>query len=266
MDENAAQFTGSIPQYYDSGLGPVLFAHYADVVADLVAAGSPRRILETAAGTGISSAAIARANPDAELVVTDLNGPMLEFATAKLPADTRVQPADAQDLPFDDGSFDTVVCQFGIMFFPDLETGFAEARRVLADGGRFVFSVWDSHARNRFAALTDGVITAHFPENPPPFYRIPFSRSAVDPLRELAQDTGFSHVDVHVRPHAAAVLSWDDFADGLIRGNPVADQIRDRGGSLDDVTRDTIAALQAEFGAAPTTVPLQTLFYVARAG
>ena len=115
MDDDAAQFTGSIPQYYDTGLGPVIFTHYADVVAGLVADGSPQRILETAAGTGLSSRAIAIANPGAELIVTDLNAPMLEFARAKLPEGTRVETADAQALPFDDASFDTVVCQFGVM-------------------------------------------------------------------------------------------------------------------------------------------------------
>ncbi len=265
MDDDAAQFTGSIPQYYDTGLGPVIFTHYADVVAGLVADGSPQRILETAAGTGLSSRAIAIANPGAELIVTDLNAPMLEFARAKLPEGTRVETADAQALPFDDASFDTVVCQFGVMFLPDLAAGFREARRVLRPGGRFVFSVWDSHARNRFAAVVNAVIAAHFPVDTPPFYRVPFAMSAVDPLRELAQDTGFGGVTIQVVPHLTAVPSWDAFAGGLILGNPVSDQIRSRGGDLDAVTHDVIAALVSEFGAAPATMPIQALFYAAEA-
>lgn len=265
MVDDAAQFTGSIPQHYDAGLGPVIFTHYAEVVAGLVADRSPQRILETAAGTGISSQAIASKNPAAELIVTDLNAPMLEFARAKLPEGTRVETADAQALPFDDASFDTVVCQFGIMFLPDLAAGFREARRVLGPGGRYVFSVWDSHARNHFGAVVNGVITAHFPTDTPPFYRVPYAMSPVDPLRELAQDTGFSRVTVHVVPHDTPVPSWDDFADGLVLGNPVSDQIRSRGGDLDAVRRDAIAVLTSEFGAAPTTMPIQAIFYVAEA-
>jgi SAM-dependent methyltransferase len=263
MVDDAAQFTGSIPQHYDAGLGPVIFTHYADVVAGLVADGSPRRILETAAGTGISSRAIARANPGAELTVTDLNAPMLEFARAKLPEGTRVETADAQALSFEDASFDTVVCQFGIMFLPDLAAGFREARRVLGQGGRYIFSVWDSHARNRFAAMVNDVIAAHFPTDTPPFHRVPFAMSPVDPLRELAQDTGFARITVHVVPHDTSVPSWDDFADGLILGNPVSDQIRNRGGDLDVVRTDVIAALTSEFGASPTTMPIQAIFHVA---
>lgn len=265
MDDNAAQFTRSIPQHYDAGLGPVIFTHFADVLAELVADGSPARILETAAGTGISSAAIAVANPNAELVVTDLNGPMLEFARPKLPASARVETADAQALPFDDAAFDTVACQFGIMFLPDLAAGFREARRVLTPDGRFIFSVWDSHAKNRFAALTDGVITSHFPADPPPFYRVPFSRAEVDPLRDLAQESGFGEITIQVVPYDTTVPSWDSFADGLILGNPVSDQIRDRGGDLEAVKRDTIAELEAAFGASPTTMPIQAIFYVAKA-
>jgi len=265
MADDAAQFTGSIPQYYDSGLGPVLFAHYAEVLAELVAAGAPRRILETAAGTGISSAAISRATPDADFVVTDLNAPMLEFARQKLPDGTRIEPADAQELPFDDASFDTVACQFGIMFLPELANGFREARRVLDIGGRYIFSVWDSHAKNPFAAFADRVITSHFPDDPPPFYRVPFGRSEVDPLRLLIQDEGFGEVTVHVVPHESAVGSWTDFADGLILGNPVSDQIRERGGDLDAIKADAVAAFSQEYGDAPATVPIQAIFYVAQA-
>ncbi|MGO4533751.1 hypothetical protein [Leifsonia sp. 2MCAF36] len=80
MDDDAAGFSGSIPAHYDSGLGPVIFRHYADVFGRAIAESRPRRILETAAGTGISSAAIVEHNPDAELVITDLNDGMLQFA------------------------------------------------------------------------------------------------------------------------------------------------------------------------------------------
>lgn len=265
MDSNTAQFTGSIPQYYDAGMGPVLFTEYARVVGDLVAGSAPHRILELAAGTGISSAAIARANPDADLVVTDLNAPMLEFARAKLPEGTQVEVADAQDLRFDDASQDVVVCQFGIMFLPDLERGFREARRVLAPGGRYIFSVWDSHANNAFAAAVDGILRSHFPDDPPQFYAVPFSRAAVDPLRELAQSTGFGRITVHVVPTQPVVASWTNLADGLILGNPVSDQIRARGGDLDGIKAEVVAALESTYGAAPANLPMQALFHVAEA-
>lgn len=85
--------------------------------------------------------------------MTDLNQPMLDYAATRQGFDGRIQwqQADALGLPFEDASFDVVCCQFGAMFFPDRAAGYAEARRVLRLGGRFVFSVWDRIEENAFA-------------------------------------------------------------------------------------------------------------------
>lgn len=263
MDENAAEFVGEIPHFYDTGLGPVIFSHYATVMGNRAAELAPKDVLETAAGTGIVSAELRQQLPDAALVVTDLNGPMLEIARARLDGTALVEAADAQSLQYADDSFDVVVCQFGLMFLPDLKAGFSEAARVLRPGGTFLFSVWDSHAHNPFAALVDGVLSATFAEQPPPFYRVPFGLSAVDPLRELAQAAGFGEIVIEVLPHATTITSWDDFAAGLIRGNPVVDQIRARGADPLDVEGTVRDLLEVEFGSAPTTMPIQTLLYAA---
>jgi ubiquinone/menaquinone biosynthesis C-methylase UbiE len=263
MDENAAEFIGEIPHFYDTGLGPVIFSHYARVMGDRVAALAPHDVLETAAGTGIVSAELREQLPDAKLVITDLNGPMLEIARSRLDGTALVEAADAQSLQYADESFDVVVCQFGLMFLPDLKAGFREAARVLRPGGTFLFSVWDSHAHNPFAALVDGVLSATFAEKPPPFYRVPFALSAVDPLRELAQATGFGAITIEVLPHATTVASWEDFAAGLVRGNPVVDQIRARGTAPLDVEETVRTLLEQEFGPAPTTMPIQTILYAA---
>jgi SAM-dependent methyltransferase len=111
-----------IPQHYDQGLGPMIFVDYAADIARRVASSNPMRVLETAAGTGIVTRKLRDAlSKDARLTATDLNPPMLEIARAKFHAGEQVEfrPADAVALPFADGSFDAVMCQFGIMFFPD---------------------------------------------------------------------------------------------------------------------------------------------------
>ncbi len=261
MNEDSAGFQGDIPAHYDAGLGPVLFAHYADVLGRAVAESEPGRILETAAGTGISSAALARYNPRAELVITDLNEPMLHLAHKKVPAATRIEVADAQRLHFGDDAFDAVACEFGIMFLPDLDAAFREARRVLVPNGVFHFSVWDSHAKNRFAAITDGVLHEASPDDPPPFYQVPFGLSDVGRLRDLAQATGFGRVRVDVLPFDAPVASWAAFADGLILGNPVSDQLRRRSADVEGVVREVGRRLEVEYGPAPANIRLQTLFY-----
>ena len=117
-------FAGSIPGLYDRYLGPLLFEPYAAVVAERAKALAPGRILETAAGTGIVTAALHAALPDAEIVATDLNQAMLDVAADRIQSDkVSFLAADAQQLPFDDESFDLVACQFGVMFYPDKVLG-----------------------------------------------------------------------------------------------------------------------------------------------
>lgn len=138
MSETDRVFTGEIPIFYDRYLGPQIFADYAEDLARRAAALRPARVLETAAGTGIVTRALAGSlATEAEITATDLNQAMLDFAAAQ-PGLERVtwQQADAQRLPFDDRSFDAVLCQFGVMFFPDRLAGYREARRVLRPGGR----------------------------------------------------------------------------------------------------------------------------------
>jgi ubiquinone/menaquinone biosynthesis C-methylase UbiE len=138
---NDASFIGTIPEHYDRGLGPVIFADYAADIARRAAAGSPARVLEIAAGTGIVTRQLRDLLPaGADLTATDLNPPMLEAARAKFRPEEQVdfRPADATALPFRDRSFDAVVCQFGVMFFPDKDRSYREIHRVLAPGGRYL--------------------------------------------------------------------------------------------------------------------------------
>src|SRR4051795_4565305 len=124
-------FAGSIPAIYDRYMVPLIFQPYAGLVAERAKDLRPSRILETAAGTGVVTESLCRAVPTAEIVATDLNQPMLDEAARKVSAaNVTFQQADALKLPFEDASFDLVVCQFGIMFFPDKVAGNAEARRV----------------------------------------------------------------------------------------------------------------------------------------
>ena len=218
----------------------MIFRHYADVFGRGdrrgAAASHPR---DRIAGTGISSAAIAEHNPDAELTISDLNDAMLEFARAKVPPATRVEVVDVQKLPFPDASFDVVACQFGIMFVPDLEAAFREARRVLVPTASFTSRSGTAMPRTGSLPSPMAVLAQAFPDDPPPFYRVPFGLSDVDRLRDLAQSTGFGRVRMDVVPHDAPVASWADFADGLIVGNPVADQLRRRSADLDVLVRET---------------------------
>ena len=138
-----------MPANYDQLMVPLLFRPMRRSLRAAPRGFAPRRILETAAGTGVVTEALAEALPDAEIVATDLNQPMLDVAAQRVTSDkVSFVAADAQELPFDDGSFDLVVCQFGAMFFPDRVRGHSEARRVLGDGGRYLLAIWDRIERN----------------------------------------------------------------------------------------------------------------------
>jgi ubiquinone/menaquinone biosynthesis C-methylase UbiE len=200
------------------------------------------------------------------MTATDLNAPMLEIARAKFKAEERVtfQPADATALPFGDGSFDAVVCQFGIMFFPDKPKSFGEVHRVLKPGGRIFFSVWDAHRYNPFGRIAHEVVGRFFPENPPQFYTVPFSCHAIDPVKEWVQDAGFTDLDISVVRLEKTVPDSASFARGMIFGNPLSEQIKERGGDPEEVVAMVLQELHRTFGADPGRMPLQAILYSAQ--
>jgi ubiquinone/menaquinone biosynthesis C-methylase UbiE len=267
MSNDTAAFTGSIPQYYDQGLGPIIFADYAADIAQRTAAGNPARVLETAAGTGIVTRKLRDALPaGAHLTATDLNPPMLDLARGKFRTGEQVefQPADATALPFADGSFNAMVCQFGVMFFPDKAKSFSEAYRVLAPGGRYLFSVWDSHRYNPFGRIAHEVAGRFFPADPPQFYNVPFSCHQIDPIKELMIAAGFSDISVAVTRQEREIPDAMNFARAAVQGNPLIDQVRTRGGVEPDEIVDMLAKeFRREFGADPGRMPLQAIVFSA---
>jgi SAM-dependent methyltransferase len=164
-------FSGSIPRLYQSHLVPLIFEPYAEDIVRRLAAKPPGRLLEIAAGTGVVTRRLAAVLPQSvSIVATDLNQAMLDQAVAtgvERPVEWR--QADAMNLPFENATFDAVVCQFGAMFFPDRPKAFAEARRVLSPGGVFIFNVWDRIAENEFADTITTALESVFPEDPPRF-------------------------------------------------------------------------------------------------
>ncbi|MFL6790554.1 MAG: class I SAM-dependent methyltransferase [Bradyrhizobium sp.] len=267
MSDDATGFVGNIPQYYDQGLGPIIFAEYAADIARRVAAGNPARVLETAAGTGIVTRKLRDALPgDAQLTATDFNPPMLDIARAKFRPGEQVglQPADAVALPFADGSFDTIVCQFGVMFFPDKPKSFSEAYRVLAPGGRYVFSVWDSHRYNPFGRIAHEVAGRFFSADPPQFYNVPFSCHQIDPIKELLITAGFGDIGIAVIGQESELPDVANFARAAVYGNPLIDQVRARGGVDPERIVDALAQeFRREFGDDPGRMPLQAIVFSA---
>jgi ubiquinone/menaquinone biosynthesis C-methylase UbiE len=264
---NDASFIGNIPEHYDRGLGPIIFVDYAADIARRAAACSPTRVLETAAGTGIVTRQLRDLLPaGASLTATDLNPPMLQVARAKFRPDEHAdfQPADATALPFPDGRFDVVVCQFGVMFFPDKDRSYREIHRVLAPGGRYLFNVWDAHRYNPFGRITHEVAGSFFPVDPPQFYKVPFSYHQIDPIKESLIGARFTDINIAVLRLEKEIADAALFAQGIIYGNPIIDQIRARGSVDPDRVVDAVAqALRVEFGTDPGRMTLQAIIFSA---
>ena len=263
MPVNNAAFVGSIPENYDRHLGPVLFDPYAQDLAARVNVAEGGSALELACGTGIATRRLRdRLGPSVKLIATDLNEAMMNYAAQKFPAgeDVEWKQADATELPFADQSFDAVVCQFGLMFFPDKPRAVAEVHRVLKPGGSFVFNVWDRIELNDLAQAAHATILKFFPENPPDFYDVPFSFHDAQAIRSLVAGTGFREIDLQVIPKTATSQSARDVAHGLIHGNPVINAMNERDESKGpQVEASLAAAIAAQFGDSPVTARLQAI-------
>ena len=268
MSSSDTAFSGSIPALYDRCLGPLLFEPYARDLAERVAAIAPRRILETAAGTGIVTAAMVREMPDAEIVATDLNEAMLEVAADRVrsPA-VSFRQADAQSLPFADGSFDLVVCQFGAMFFSDRIGAYREARRVLKRGGLFLFNVWDRLEANPASQAAANAVAALFPHDPPSFLsRVPFGYHDAARIEKDLRAADFD--DVLVETVAKRSRSEDplEAAAGLCTGTPLRAEIEQRDPArLDEATEAAAAALRSLAVDGALDVPMSAHVVSARA-
>ena len=246
-------FAGSIAEIYDRYLVPLIFDSYAlDLTSRLVEANA-LDVLETAAGTGVLTRAIASRLPaDARIVATDLNQPMLDRARARQSQNGRIEwkQADALALPFENQSFDVVACQFGVMFFPEKVQGYREAWRVLKPGGRFHFSVWDRISENEFADTVTEALAAVFPHDPPRFLaRTPHGYHDVECIRAELNAAGFSDLSVDAVDHRSKASSPHDPAIAYCQGTPLRSEIEARDASrLRDATEKAAEALASRFG------------------
>ena len=228
MAATDAVFSAAIAQFYDRHFGPPLFGPYAEDIAPRLAGLSSGALLEVAAGTGIVTAVLAQSLPAAVVITaTDLNQPMLDFAATKPGLDRVIwQQADAMNLPFPDASFDAVVCQFGVMFFPDRSRGHAEARRVLKPGGRYIFNVWDKLASNPIMETVHRTVADLYPERPPGFIgRTPCGYHDPDSIRRDLKAGGFNGCTIETVAAAWSPASPRDPAIAFCQGSPLRAEI-----------------------------------------
>ncbi|HVJ56172.1 MAG TPA: class I SAM-dependent methyltransferase [Aliidongia sp.] len=270
MSASDRVFAGSIPDIYDTHLVPLIFAAYASDLARRVAEAAPARVLETAAGTGVVTRALSPLLEEgARYLVSDLSQSMLERAASRQGADERLiwQQADALNLPFEQGSFDAVCCQFGVMFFPDRIAGYRETLRVLKPGGRFLFNVWDRIEHNDFARVVTDEAGAMFPDDPPRFLaRTPHGYYDVEQIEADLRKAGFSAIDIVTLQKSSDAPSARHPAIAYCQGTPLRNEIEACGsGALEAVTDRAAEAIATAYGEGPVSGKIQAHVVVARA-
>ena len=268
MSETDKVFGGSIPENYDRYMVPLIFEPFAADIARRAASLSPSAVLETAAGSGVVTRALApRLAPGASYVVTDLNQPMLDYAASRQAPDRRIQwrQADALALPFEDAAFDLVCCQFGAMFFPDRRSGYREAKRVLKPGGYFLFNVWDRIEENVFADDVTNALGRIFPNDPPRFLaRTPHGYHDTALIRRELEDAGFSRVAIETRAEQSRASSPRHPAIAYCQGTPLRNEIEARdAGKLETATDYAASAIAERHGSGAVSAKIQAHVIVA---
>lgn len=261
--EADSSWVADMPAAYDEHLGPVLFSPYAAHLAARVAALRPSAVLELAAGTGRLTTELVAALPSARVEATDLNDAMVDFGRSRVPGASWSR-ADATALPFPDGGFDVVACQFGVMFFPDRVAALREAARVLAPGGSLLVSAWDRLEANRLADRLAAALERVFPDDPPTFVvRVPYGYADPALLRADAEAAGL--VDVVVEPVglSSTTPSARDFARGVCTGSPLRAGLVERG-DLAQATQRIGDEMAVMLGEGPVTAPMSAHVLQAR--
>ncbi len=178
-----------------------------------------QRVLDAATGTGIAAeAALAVVGPGGHVTAADISQAMVDRARQRLAGspNTSVVVEDGQSLSFDDGSFDAVVCSFGLMFFPDPARGLSEFHRVLRPGGRAAVSVLTTPERS-YNGRINVVIARRVPSLAEATART-FSIGDEARLRSLFDGAGFRDVETTTEAHRFVFPSFEAYFEPFERG------------------------------------------------
>ena len=196
---------------YERFLVPALFKAWVPIMLAAADVRMGDHVLDVACGTGVvARGALAEVGVEGRVVGLDATAAMLSVAQ-RIEPDVEWRVGDAGDLPFRDGSFDTVICQSGLMFFPDQVAAISEMWRTLRPGGRLAVQVWAScEAQDTFA----GVLEEHAGRAVADQYRTPWNLS--DPARLLAlfRAAGLTEADIRTEFGSAEYPSVAAFLEG----------------------------------------------------
>lgn len=193
------QVQGNAAERYERWVVPFVVGPWVPALLDLAELRSGERVLDIATGTGVvARLAARRVSPAGAVTGLDLNEAMLEEAKRlPLPVGLAVdwRQGSALALPFADQTYDVVLCQQGLQFFPDRPKALGEMHRVLRSGGRVAVSVWTGPSPY-FVAMREG-LSRYVSPDAAISNAAAFSLGDAAALRNLVEAAGFRNVVVH---------------------------------------------------------------------
>jgi ubiquinone/menaquinone biosynthesis C-methylase UbiE len=256
-------FAGSVPANYDKYLGPLLFEPYALDLIERLKNDLLQNVLEIACGTGrVTRHLLPILTHEGNLLATDLNPDMIALAKSRVIGEhIQWQVADAQQLPFDPNSFDHVICQFGVMFFPDKDAAFSEVYKVLQPGGKFIFSVWDNMMYNPRVFVLNKVMDELFKEEAPDFLKKgPYSFFDKDEIRDKLLKAGFQDISIEIVQKTTNLKNVDEVIIGFVDGSPLSSFLINKPAAIQDEVRKRLREeLNKQIEQYSSTMPLQAL-------
>lgn len=203
---------------YESLHVPALFAQWAPRIADTVSLDIGMRILDVACGTGVFAREAASRVAGTGFVAGLDTSPGMLAAAAHLAPNVEWTHGRAESLPYDDASFDVVVCQFGLMFFEDRVGGLREMKRVLKHGGRICVAVWESLECSEAYPQEVDLIERLAGKRAADALKAPFVLGDVDRLSALFTEAGFESVEVTTHRGTAVFPSIRSMVEADLRG------------------------------------------------
>ena len=240
-------------EVYESKFVPALFADWAPHVVDMGDVVTGQSVLDVACGTGIvARTAAERIGPGGRVVGVDLNQAMLTVAERVCPG-VELRRADVTALPFDAATFDVVLCQMALMFFPDRHAALREMRRVVTPQGTVVIMVPSSlGAQPAYTRLVD-LAAEHAGPGAVAMLSAYWACGDLDQLLQTVRSAGLDVLSTRTRMGTARFASIDEFVAVEVESTPVRGRLTDD--EYDTLRREANTVL-AEFTAADGTAEI----------
>ena len=219
------QVPRSAADVYEEFFVPALFQEWVRPVSEAAGVSPGQRVLDVACGTGVLTRDVQeRVGPDGEVAGLDRNEGMLEVARRKSPG-IEWKLGQAENIPYSGDSFNTVVSQFGLMFFEDRKASLKEMWRVLKPGGRLAIAVWDTLQNNSGYAVMTALLRRLFGDDAAKALEAPYNLGPTDALLPLFAEAGLPDAQVQTLAGTTQFPSIDAWVHTDVKGWTLADMI-----------------------------------------